>query len=274
MCKILSVTNCDNLDLKDGKFLNLVKNVVTIRDNHGFGWAGIDKTGQLFGERTIDITGFQPFAKAFKRLPIVDEVKNQFGNIKSKPVSLIAHGRLSTNSISLDNTHPFISDKTALIHNGVVDDYTGLMLDHCKTDNDSEILLRYWDTAGIKAIESNVTGYYAMAVLDSRGLHVIRDSKASLYITYCKEVKSYIIATTKDILFMLFKGMKWDIGSIDKISDNTYALFQKNNIIEHKKIEPLDHELSYTQQSLVRQSLGYKDEEKDFINIQELKKIS
>jgi asparagine synthetase B (glutamine-hydrolysing) len=124
------------------------------------------------------------------------------------------------------------------VHNGVVYDEQGAA-GTLKTNCDSEILLNLWEYDGIDDIEKYVTGYYAFAVLTDDGLlHIARDDKAMLYITWCATVDSYMIATTKEILQDIAKKMKWDIAEPEEITENVYAVFDGNNIIDQREIYP------------------------------------
>lgn len=244
MCKIFAMTNMENVKLTH-KFVSVVKNAVTgTGDNDGFGYAVLGENGDLGGERSIRPSRFTPSSNGFvekmiDKLPIVLRSSDSFGKIDNEhPRAFIGHGRLSTNEVSLQNTHPFTNDKVALIHNGVVSDMGAEEIE-LKTTCDTEILLRHWEKGGMKQIEENVSGYYAMAILDKGGqLHVVRDDRAMLWITYCRTVHSYMIATTQEILKSVAKKMKWQIEKAEEITENTYAVFEKNEIVTNTPISP------------------------------------
>jgi len=96
--------------------------------------------------------------------------------------ALIIHGRTATCGVSLCNTHPMLSGKTALVHNGVVD---SVCFDNKHTSCDSELLLTAFNHGGLAAVESGITGYYAFGHIQAaRGgrsvLTVVRDNRANL----------------------------------------------------------------------------------------------
>ena len=244
MCKVFAMTNVSQFKV-NSKFISIVRNEVCRHaDQDGFGYAVLSKKGDIGGERTMRPLNFRPLIdpespKTTKELPIVLDANNSFGKIDlANPKSFIAHGRLSTNSVSLVNTHPFTNGEVALIHNGVVRDPTNTLKNLVSTC-DSEILLRYWEKDGIEAIEKMVTGYYAVAILDKNGLlHIIRDDRADLYISYCRTVDSFLIATTSEIINNVAKEMKWKIEHPEEILEKSYTTFDGNSILNHRSITP------------------------------------
>lgn len=96
--------------------------------------------------------------------------------------ALIIHGRTATCGVSLENTHPMVDGRTALVHNGVVD--SGLW-DYNKTTCDSELLLLAFNDQGMREVSRAITGYYAFGhIAAARGgrsvLTVVRDNRANL----------------------------------------------------------------------------------------------
>lgn len=267
MCKVFAMTNMTNVTLNQ-KFIRIVRDAVCAKsDRDGFGYAVLGESGLLGGERTTTPFNFLPELGQGKpsitrSLPIVEVTQSSFGQIDTlKPKSFIGHARLSTNTKSMANTHPYASQDLALIHNGVVRDIANAV--KCETNNDTEILFRYWQRSQMMEIEENVTGYYAMAVLDraSGYLHIVRDSTAMLYMSYCRTVHSYIIATTPDIIKEVAKRMKWKIDKPEMIKDDIHVIFDGNKIVSHESIEPL--ELGGYMDTQARMALGYDWQEQD-----------
>lgn len=267
MCKIFAMTNMEKVVLSK-KFINIVKNEVCKKsDDDGFGYAVLGQDGKLGGERTIRPKSFKPLSgapedKVVYSLPITLKSANMFGQIDLlNPKAFIAHGRLSTNTVSIENTHPFTNGEVALVHNGVVYDELDEVKESLTTNCDTEILLRYWEKGGMKAIEENVSGYYAMAVLDKAGkLHIARDDRAMLYISYCRTVHSFIIATTPDIIKGVAKNMKWNIEQPEELLENFYAVFDGNEIVKHEKIDPWGMVRAYGRSAGAR-ALGWESED-------------
>lgn len=253
MCKILAITNMEKVII-DSKFIGAVQKEITgYGDKDGFGYAILDESGNIFGERTATPKWFKPFISSpnnpnkprIDALPLTHKQSDCFGQQKSKAKSMIAHGRLSTNTVNLANTHPFVGEDIALIHNGVIQD-AGKMLTrgiHLKTDNDSEIAFRYWQMGGMVDVEENVSGYYALAVLDgyTKRLHVVKDSNARLHCAYCPTIDSFIFATTPEIIRGLCKKMKWKLEEIRAVLNNIHGVFDRNDCVHHEEIEPIGH---------------------------------
>lgn len=271
MCKVLTITNSSKIEVNQ-KLLTTIKDLLTEKDNDGFGYAVLNQDLSLAGEKCLNPEDFTPLSALrptkVSSLPIIKKTRASFGRLQSKKTkSLIAHGRMSTNSIRLENTHPFTTQTLAMVHNGVVDDASDLIADHeLKTNCDSELILRHWEKGGLKQVESWITGYYAFAVLDrSTGLlHVVRDSRATLYISYSRTIDSYIIATTREIVINLAKEMQWNIEEPELISDNLAVTFDGNTIIEHVTISPKGYastiDASKVELSLGSEVYGYEDE--------------
>jgi hypothetical protein len=255
MCKVFAMTNVSQFKV-NAKFISTVRNEVCRHaDQDGFGYALLSKKGEIGGERTMRPLNFRPLIdptgpKTTKQLPIVLDADNSFGKIDlTCPKTFIAHGRLSTNQVSLPNTHPFVSDEgdIALIHNGVVRDPTDGIKKNLVSSCDSEILLRYFERGGVEAIEKMVYGYYAVAAVDKNGLmHLFRDDRADLYIAWCKTVDSFIIATTAEIIRNVAKEMKWKIEHPEEILEKSYTVFDSNNILSHRAISPRTSEYAGT----------------------------
>ena len=271
MCKIFTVTDASHLNV-NSKFINSVRDAVcALSDKDGFGYSVLGSDGTISGERTIKPFNWKPLQFTSQdtrtdKLPIIEKTRNCFGEVKQKGnKSFMAHGRLSTNNVNIENTHPFMNNKVSLIHNGVVSDFTNEVKSKLTTTCDTEILLRYWEKGGMEAIEDNVTGYYAMIIQDKRGTtHVIRDSRASLYIAWCRTIKSYVIATTTDIIERVAKDMKWKVEHPELILDNTHAVFEGNNIVYQQEIQPLVVSTTTSLDSLAARAFGSRDVMDDY----------
>lgn len=260
MCKIFAMTDMSRVNF-DSNFIDVVKSeVCRLSDKDGFGYSTVSNSGVLGGERTIKVSEFTPlqYGAKFKTpsLPIVSKSKNYFGKILTKEVkSFIAHGRLSTNKVCLENTHPFYNGEVSLIHNGVVQDYGGKAGPLTSTC-DTEILLNYWNKGGLDEIAENVTGYYALAILDKHGyLHVVRDDRAKLFIAYSRSVKSFLIATTPDIIKNIAKRLSWQVEQPEEILENTYTVFNRNAIMSNRSFAP--RKVMHTMTMTERSALGY-----------------
>ena len=143
------------------------------------------------------VTIFDSIAASYKKSELAE---SSF----MSPTQLIAHSRTSTNSISLDHCHPFISpmQDEALVHNGVVDcEDKQYFIDtsSLKTDNDSEMLSQLYWTLGTDCTEL-LSGYFATMNIDKQGVTIMRDDMAQLVGYWCNELDTYIFATKTDMI--------------------------------------------------------------------------
>lgn len=260
MCKIIAFT--DTKKLKLNQCVNDIGNTLLKSERDGFGYAIEGKNG-VFGEKTIAKHFKSRLSKKSIQLPILKRRYMSFGIPSELTGAGIFHGRTSTNSEGLVNTHPMIRPNEDglwyLIHNGVVDDmgpeYSKL------TDNDSEDVL-YRLIEGVKntdnpmsEIESYLEGYYAFACIDPLGrLHVARDGYATLFMAWSEELNTFILATTESLLNKLNKMLDAKIGPIDEIEDDVYMIFEGNTLVYHQFIQPLG--FTVTQSAKSGASLG------------------
>jgi len=134
---------------------------------------------------------------------------------------LLIHARTATCGVSPENTHPMLVGSSALIHNGVVasDRYHNV-----ETTCDSEILTHAFQSQGTVALENDVTGYYAFALLEARPknhwtLDIVRDSRAPLVGGVLKN-GAFAFATNESVLAAT--GAKYS----GKIRDNTHFRYK------------------------------------------------
>ena len=184
MCKQACITDLTGISLSK-RALETIKDIITSnRNDDGFGYS-VAGQGKLFSEKTQDVEGWKAYTPAskihvamppaFTRTP----AGWQKGTFPKEPKSIIIHGRFSTNTKTLQNTHPFVtaSNTCAMIHNGVVHD-EGLVPIKTTTNNDSEIIFRYHLAGGVDKVTANVSGYYSYMFLHSNNkLEIIKDDK-------------------------------------------------------------------------------------------------
>jgi len=242
LCKIFALTNASKVNF-DSKFINIVKSqVCKTNDRDGFGYAVLRDSGLIHGERTTNPELFEPLrvSGVTAALPCIEVTRNSFGSIDdTKLKSFIGHGRFSTNTRSIENTHPFFDGNAALIHNGVVR-HIGPKIESLKTDCDTELLAHHWGQSQMQGIEDSITGYYAMAILEHGMLHIVKDSIASLYVAWSPSIESFIIATTQDIIQGVAKEMGWVIEPCEAIADNSHTVFDGNSVVSCDEIYPLE----------------------------------
>ncbi len=249
MCKVLMLSNTSKLtNVK--KTVDTIFDLITHTDDHGFGYAFRGKNG-VFGEKTINKTWkYGSKTPEFAKTNVTDE---KFGTPSNISGAALFHGRTSTNHINLLNTHPLQKNDWTLIHNGVVNNQGPAY--EMVTTNDTEHLVHYLSTEGIRGIEQHITGYYAIGAIDPEGkLHIVRDGIASLYACFSDTIKSWIFATTVDLIKDLCEQMEWTRGTIREYDKGMYTIMDKNNIELVQEFTPRG--FGYAESKYASQSLG------------------
>jgi hypothetical protein len=191
----------------------------------GLGYAAIDKSGNMFGERWLtnsdafklkqsdrsDITQ-RTFGKAAKPDNTFTQTSRigehgVFGTVNFNDiVAITMHTRMATSARGFNNVHPFVHKDTSVIHNGVISNdtlYKSKMVTTCDSEN---ILHSYLenkvatDIDGIAAMAKELAGYYACAVIsrDAEGNRILDVFKAhnnSLTSAYIKDLETFVITT-------------------------------------------------------------------------------
>lgn len=185
MCKIMAITGITS---DNEKFVrSLIHEAVrplTKQDSDGFGWVGITALGHLAGERWLDAS------KAFTVSSGDPSTYNSFGDISQSFVTILLHARYATCEKTLANTHPFVKDGVALIHNGVITNAESFTRTLSTCDSEAILTQYTLNNVSVNPEEANpalnpLRGYYACAVLgtDVEGapyLDIFRSSMASL----------------------------------------------------------------------------------------------
>lgn len=225
MCKIMALAGVTEAAAKDKLWRFAVaasKHLSAASDKDGFGYAAADANGALFGERWLDnsdafIERTPPPEDETKRLAGFGDslwrtVKfNRFGSADPDATrALILHARFATCDRNIENTHPFVADNTALIHNGVISN--AQMLKNKTSTCDSEVILHsYLEAAvgsnpgAIQQVADEVFGTYACAVLgtDDDGvayMDIFKNKATGLVCAHVKELGATVFCTTLDIL--------------------------------------------------------------------------
>ncbi len=227
MCKIACITKITPETSENAKkFIKVMSKTMSRSDHDGWGYAAIDKDGNLFGERwknpdhafAADAIRANANAKAaidkFKGFLKIKEVPpiqyNYFGELgeglDSKILKgAILHARTATTPNIMANTHPFVSGNTALIHNGGIHNTDELVMKISSCD--SEAILNEYVRVGvgldinkIGQMAANLRGTYACGVLTKDAqehwiMDVFRDRGANLSAFFIQELDCVVIAT-------------------------------------------------------------------------------
>lgn len=224
-------------DVSDvAEFIKYNATALQATERDGFGYT-IQGSSGLFGERTESSKFISDYFvdEKLPKAPWTISSSNTFGTLTDILTGAgMFHGRISTNNRSLINTHPLQKHGWTLIHNGVVTDhgpkYTMI------TDNDTEHVLERLATGGIEAVAKNLSGYYAVGAIDPKGnLHIFKDNIASLYSAWVIDLKSWMFATTEDLIVEFCENFEYEHGPIEKVKDDTYLVFKANKLKSQSK---------------------------------------
>ena len=256
MCKIFVMTNVSKLTNKQIESIVNVVHGKMSSEKHGFGFLYSTKNG-FFGRKftnpndfKVNPSSFGPLARQFLSMG----QEETLGFLDSAPLGgLIVHGRTSTNDHTLVNTHPLTNEDFALIHNGIVEN-VGKEIKR-KSTNDTEFILEHYFQGGIKQVSESIEGYYACAAINLKNKNTIifRDSTARLFFAWSESLKSYIFATTEEIIKAVLKTLKLK-AEISECAKNFHAIFDVNGKeIEFSNFMPRERSFGV----IDRSSLGY-----------------
>lgn len=236
MCKLFCVIDIENQNNVE-KFIRQAVPYVTKTDNHGLGIMRLGENG-VHIQRWLDIPKRLKTSLSVKSpyLKAMRIESNEFGK-KSNTLNAIAiHGRFATCGISLENTHPFYLEGSALIHNGVLSNVKPE--DQVLSSCDSEVLLHRYVNNKIKDKPDNLTvalndvvGYYAVIVFNDNGIvDIFRDETATLFIAHVRNIGT-VIATTAELIYRTATKTKHRV-------DYCYPILAFSHIRWQKGIEP------------------------------------
>ena len=204
MCKVFGMAGLTDKNRGDAiKLLKEVSKKMVVFEKDGFGYAAIDESGEVYGEKWLrpkDVFSkrikrkIKPAREVIPRLdkPVLktfDGLLEGYKSILQKPAppiydnfgkgelgkacAVIAHSRHSTGaSTSIENVHPFVNYETALVHNGIVWNEDNPLFYKEVSDCDSEIILNQYnqelvqmDSRRIQETVDPLDAYFACLVL-------------------------------------------------------------------------------------------------------------
>lgn len=180
MCKVAGVTNITEKNRHDvWLFMEMLGQLMSPGNNSGLGYAAIDKTGKIFGEKWVINES------AFKDLSQVPNMNSErmnkiygfFGDkvVRDDAQAIILHTRAATQgSICVKNTHPFIDDESsptvAIIHNGWVHNEKEFPRKYSECD--SEVLAHLYfnnkvgeDIGNLNKFVNKIDGWFTVLAL-------------------------------------------------------------------------------------------------------------
>lgn len=189
MCKVAGVAGITD-ENRDDVWLMMIAlgDLMSRGNNDGIGYAAFDQNNTIFGERWLyNNTWFRDLQRDKRIKPtMLQSIYNFFGPkvTRDRVKSIILHTRASTNTVNLENTHPFVDDvdapTTALIHNGMI--YNHHEFKKLISTCDSEVILTEYikakgatTAANISTFTRKLEGWYTCLVLttDASGTPII-----------------------------------------------------------------------------------------------------
>lgn len=256
MCKILVVPGIKKENIKNAKrFMQRMGKEMSFANKDGLGYAAIDSSGNLFGERWLDndtaFTGqtvqeggdegiiIDIFDKVLKTKALAKSEKpiemNSFGTVNlDDMVAFTLHTRYATAPKGMGNTHPFVKGDTSLIHNGVIRNDKDFK---CESTCDSEaILLSYLDHKVGNSLEhaakmaDSLVGYYACGVFSrdasgTRILDVFKANNNSLHVSYIKQLGTFVMTSSEYDIKKVCEEFGWKFSTAMDFKDGILMRF-------------------------------------------------
>lgn len=240
MCKILVIAGLSaQHQAAAQKFILAAKPSMSKFDKDGFGYAATSiHDGSLFGERWMNpskaLIERSPFTQKERELldilgPAVDVEQNynSFGDITQPFSAIMVHTRMATCGVNLENTHPFVRDDTALIHNGVI---SNPHIFHRTSSCDSEAILDSYLYQGvdkksdsIQDMANSLEGYYACGVMardreERRIVDIFKSDAANLFVAWVGKLNAWVYCTSGDIIKEAADKLRWKTSKPQKIN--------------------------------------------------------
>lgn len=225
MCKILAITKIPSK--RRDEIITKVWEAMSTTEKDGYGAAWTASKDELGFYRSS-----QPLIPPCDIPEFCDEFF-EANNVRSNGGPLIIHGRTATCEVSLENTHPFIINNQALVHNGIVH---STKYEPVISTCDSEILLQALQQGGICEIAEEIGGYYAFFALRTENgntvLNIAKQSTANLHVGLLKENGAFIFATTRALIEAI--GGKY----IAPFADNLFITFTNGKFSAMQEFTP------------------------------------
>lgn len=233
MCKVMMMGGINNTNRS--KAIPLIKKMGEIMspgNSDGLGYAAVDSVGNLFGERWLinkQAFKFQPnknnkvssrTAELISKVTGKQDVKlssdsanyNSFGYDPSldKVVAITLHTRMATSGKGMINTHPFVTDDTSVIHNGIINNVQDFDFKVSSCDSEAILISYLKNKVGaspeaIAEVAKELSGYYAVGTFarDAEGnriMDIYSGNNTDLWFTVITELDTWMFTSRKDHL--------------------------------------------------------------------------
>lgn len=195
MCKLLGFSIGKKLEQE--RVFEIIK---TARDllkdqKDGFGYAL--SGGDIEGITSLRLTTGSLLGYQYQNPQAWEDVVNvpyqAKGAIKGCTAGIF-HGRTSTNDLGVENTHPFVNETLALVHNGIVE-YSGEKRKKLGTCDSEDLFNTFTIGKGWEELNKYYSGYAGLLLLRPAGeVTIYRDETPSLYV--CKVRGGIVFGTT------------------------------------------------------------------------------
>ncbi len=185
----------------------------------------------------------------------IGKIKNLSDQIsKSKITSNVAigHTRWATHGKPLfKNTHPFIKERCAIVHNGIIENYEDLIakysldINNLKSETDTEVIAEIFNkllqklndpVEAVKNLLNNIKGTFSFAFLvkGTKSIYAVRKgSPLVLGLSKTKNaVSSDLLGLPIDISDIIFL----EENDIVQLDDSNFCIFDKNGILVERDI--------------------------------------
>jgi Glutamine amidotransferase domain len=213
---------------------------MSVYDKDGLGYAAMGREG-IWGERWLNPKDAWKYRKPwteedskthkyYKGALDAEPRFNDFGLVDiTHTNTVMLHARMATCVKSLVNTHPFVRDNLALIHNGVIGNHKDL--ENLTSTCDSETILNSYfkhnianKPEDIQKVMDDIRGYYACGVLSTntegkQHLDIFRNSTAQMSAYFVKELDAVVFCTRSEIIRETCKKLGWTYGNTFTFKD-------------------------------------------------------
>lgn len=261
MCKIVLIPGIKEKNVKNAwKFAQAITPLLTSRDSHGFGYAAMGNTG-IFGERWVNVKN--AWKQKTEYAPELENVLNnycgaligtgsynKFGNPDYGSITaLMLHARYATCDVNINNTHPFVLDNVAMVHNGVISNHA--QFKKTVSTCDSEAIIKLYTQEKVDDIANNfqdvadqLNGWYACGFLTDKYFDIVKDNHTSLFAAFIKELDTVVFCTSKEIMIATVAKLKWKNIEVFEVEKNVLIRHdvKTGQVIEVIKFEQFERE--------------------------------
>ena len=232
MCGIVGIVDTNNC------VPNLVMGLKALE------YRGYDSAG-------IAIINNDNFSK-IKSLGKIQNLEKEISKFKIEGSVGIAHTRWATHGKPLlKNTHPFVKENCALVHNGIIENYEQLIKifsinkKNLKSETDSEIIAEIFNKQLTKlndpikiitTLLNKIHGTFSFAFLvrGTNSIYAVRKGSPLLLgiSKYKKAISSDLLGLPEDISDIIFL----EENDVVQLSDTSYSIFDQNGVLVDREI--------------------------------------